>query len=141
MSSLASSGCCKISAPARAGNKAAGEMHTVPGEHDTTDATVTEYFNRFGKPSANKGYYSFDHSGVHFIALINVLQFKPGGLGTLGSDQLAWVEADLKGRSASTPIVVFAHMPLWTIYEPWGWGTGDAELLRTACAASVRSPC
>ncbi|HXA35946.1 MAG TPA: metallophosphoesterase [Steroidobacteraceae bacterium] len=106
-----------------------GEMHTVPGEHDTTDATVTEYFNRFGKPSANKGYYSFDYSGVHFIALINVLQFKPGGLGTLGSDQLAWVEADLKGRSASTPIVVFAHMPLWTIYEPWGWGTGDAELL------------
>src|ERR1700726_4848421 len=105
------------------------EMHTVPGEHDTTDATVTEYFNRFGKASGNKGYYSFDHGGVHFIGLINVLQFKPGGLGTLGPDQLAWVDADLKGRSASTPIVVFAHMPLWTIYEPWGWGTGDAELL------------
>src|ERR1700730_13065331 len=107
------------------------EMHTVPGEHDTTDATVTEYFNRFGKTSGNKGYYSFDHGGVHFIGLINVLQFKPGGLGTLGPDQLAWVDADLKGRSASTPIVVFAHMPLWTIYEPWGWGTGDAELLMT----------
>ena len=105
------------------------ELHTVPGEHDTTDATVTEYFNRFGKASSNKGYYSFDHAGVHFIALINVLQFKPGGLGTLGSDQLAWVAADLKGRSASTPIVVFAHMPLWTIYEPWGWGTGDADQL------------
>src|SRR5882724_6583699 len=105
------------------------EMHTVPGEHDTTDATVTEYFNRFGKASDNKGYYSFDHSGVHFIALINVLQFKPGGLGTLGPDQLAWVAADLKGRSSSTPIVVFAHMPLWTIYEPWGWGTGDADQL------------
>jgi len=100
------------------------EMHTVPGEHDTTDATVTEYFNRFGKASNNKGYYSFDHAGVHFIALINVLQFKPGGLGTLGAEQLAWVAADLKGRSSSTPIVVFAHMPLWTIYEPWGWGTG-----------------
>jgi len=105
------------------------EMHTVPGEHDTTDATVTEYFNRFGKASNNKGYYSFDHAGVHFIGLINVLQFKPGGLGTLGEEQLAWVAADLKGRSASTPIVVFAHMPLWTIYEPWGWGTGDAEQL------------
>jgi 3',5'-cyclic AMP phosphodiesterase CpdA len=105
------------------------ELHTVPGEHDTTDATVTEYFNRFGKASSNKGYYSFDHAGVHFIALINVLQFKPGGLGTLGSDQLAWVAADLKGRSSSTPIVVFAHMPLWTIYEPWGWGTGDADQL------------
>ena len=105
------------------------EMHTVPGEHDTTDPTVTEYFNRFGKASANKGYYSFDHAGVHFVALINVLQFKPGGLGTLGDEQLAWLAADLKGRSSSTPLVVFAHMPLWTIYEPWGWGTGDAPQL------------
>src|SRR5271155_1968313 len=105
------------------------ELHTVPGEHDTTDPTVTEYFNRFGKASNNKGYYSFDHAGVHFIALINVLEFKAGGLGTLGPDQLAWVADDLKGRSSSTPIVVFAHMPLWTIYEPWGWGTGDADQL------------
>jgi 3',5'-cyclic AMP phosphodiesterase CpdA len=105
------------------------EMHTVPGEHDTTDATVTEYFNRFGKASDNKGYYSFDHAGVHFIGLINVLQFKPGGLGNLGPEQLAWVAADLKSRSASTPIVVFAHMPLWSVYEPWGWGTGDADQL------------
>jgi 3',5'-cyclic AMP phosphodiesterase CpdA len=105
------------------------EIHTVPGEHDTADATVTEYFSRFGKTSDNRGYYSFDHAGVHFIGLINVLQFKAGGLGTLGDEQLAWVAADLKHRSASTPIVVFAHMPLWTIYEPWGWGTGDAEQL------------
>jgi hypothetical protein len=105
------------------------ELHTVPGEHDTTDPTVTEYFNRFGKASDNKGYYSFDHAGVHFIALINVLEFKVGGLGTLGPDQLAWVRSDLKGRSSSTPIVVFAHMPLWTIFEPWGWGTGDADQL------------
>jgi 3',5'-cyclic AMP phosphodiesterase CpdA len=107
------------------------ELHTVPGEHDTTDEAAAEYFKRFGKASANKGYYSFDHSGVHFVALVNVLQFKPGGLGTLGQDQLAWLEADLKGRSASTPVVVFAHMPLWTIYEPWGWGTGDSDQLMT----------
>ena len=105
------------------------EMHTTPGEHDTTDATVSEYFSRFGKASNNKGYYSFDHAGVHFIGLINVLEFKAGGLGTLGAEQLAWVTADLKGRSSSTPVVVFAHMPLWTIYEPWGWGTGDADQL------------
>ena len=64
---------------------------------------------------------------MHFIALINVLNFKPGGLGALGDDQIAWLADDLKGRSASQPIVVFAHMPLWTIYEPWGWGTGDAD--------------
>jgi len=105
------------------------ELHTVPGEHDTADAAQSEYFKRFGQASGNKGYYSFDHAGVHFIGLINVLQFKPNGLGTLGADQLSWLEADLKGRSASTPIVVFAHMPLWSIYEPWGWGTGDAAPL------------
>ncbi len=105
------------------------EMHTVPGEHDTADAAVTEYLDRFGKASGNKGYYSFDHAGVHFIALVNVLQFKPGGLGTLGPAQIDWVAQDLKGRSASTPVVVFAHMPLWSIYEPWGWGTGDADQL------------
>jgi len=103
------------------------ELHTTPGEHDTTDEAVSEYFNRFGKASNNKGYYSFDHAGVHFISLINVLQFKAGGLGTLGDEQVAWALADLKSRSASTPIVVFSHMPLWTIYEPWGWGTADVE--------------
>ena len=105
------------------------EIHTVPGEHDTTDAGAAEYFGRFGKASANRGYYSFDHHGVHFLALVNVLDFRAGGLGTLGPEQLAWVADDLRGRSASTPIVVFAHMPLWSIYEPWGWGTGDAPQL------------
>jgi 3',5'-cyclic AMP phosphodiesterase CpdA len=103
------------------------ELHTTPGEHDVADATASEYFNRYGKPSANRGYYSFDHHGVHFVGLINVLQFKPNSLASLGQEQLEWLEADLKGRSASTPVVVFAHMPMWTIYEPWGWGTADAD--------------
>jgi 3',5'-cyclic AMP phosphodiesterase CpdA len=103
------------------------ELHTTPGEHDVADAAVTEYFNRYGKASDNRGYYSFDHHGVHFVSLINVLNFKPNGLGNLGQEQLEWLEKDLQGRSASTPIVVFAHMPLWTVYAPWGWGTGDAD--------------
>ena len=107
----------------------ATELHTTPGEHDTADATVSEYFNRFGKASNNKGYYSFDHSGVHFIGLINVLHAGDGGAGFLGDEQLGWVKADLAARSASTPIVVFAHMPLWTVYQPWGWGTTDADQL------------
>jgi len=102
------------------------ELHTTPGEHDVTDGPGAEYFTRFGKASGGKGHYSFDHQGVHFIALVNVMNFKANGLGALGDDQLAWLEKDLKGRSASTPIVVFAHMPMWTIYEPWGWGTGDS---------------
>jgi len=105
----------------------AGELHTVPGEHDITDGTGSEYFARFGKASDNRGYYSFDHQGVHFVGLVNVMQFKPGGLGAFGTDQLAWLKTDLAARSSSTPIVVFAHMPMWTIQESWGWGTGDAE--------------
>jgi 3',5'-cyclic AMP phosphodiesterase CpdA len=103
------------------------EIHTTPGEHDVLDTSVSEYFMRYGKASQDRGYYSFDHHGVHFVSLINVLNFKANGLGNLGQEQLAWLEADLRGRSTSTPIVVFAHMPLWTIYAPWGWGTGDAD--------------
>src|ERR1700676_457159 len=103
------------------------ELHTTPGEHDVADATVTEYFNRYGKAAVARGYYIFDHQGVHFVSLINVLNFKANGLGALGQPQLEWLKADLKARSASTPIVGFAHMPLWTIYEPWGWGTADAD--------------
>jgi len=103
------------------------EMHVVPGEHDVTDGPGAEFFARFGKLSNNRGYYSFDSHGVHFVALTNVMNFKPNGLGALGDDQLAWLTNDLAGRAASQPIVVFAHMPLWTIYEPWGWGTAEGE--------------
>jgi 3',5'-cyclic AMP phosphodiesterase CpdA len=110
----------------------AKELHVVPGEHDVADPTVSEFFARFGKPSRNKGYYSFDHGGVHFVALVNVLQAKDGGAGYLGDEQLAWATADLQARSASTPIVVFAHMPLWNVYEPWGWRTSDAAQLTDA---------
>ncbi|HVW74220.1 MAG TPA: metallophosphoesterase [Rhizomicrobium sp.] len=103
------------------------ELHVVPGEHDVTDGPGAEFFARFGKASDNRGYYSFDAHGVHFIALVNVMNFKPNGLGGLGDDQMAWLKDDLAGRSASQPVVVFAHMPLWTIYEPWGWGTDEGE--------------
>jgi 3',5'-cyclic AMP phosphodiesterase CpdA len=105
-----------------------GELHTVPGEHDITDGTGTEYFARFGQASNNRGYYSFDHHGVHFVGLVNVMHFQPGGLGAFGEDQLSWLKDDLAARSSSTPIVIFAHMPMWTIQESWGWGTGDAEV-------------
>jgi len=104
-----------------------GELHTVPGEHDITDGSGHEYFARYGKPSGNRGYYSFDHHGVHFVALVNVMHFQPAGLGAFGTDQLTWLKQDLSERSASTPVVVFAHMPMWTILESWGWGTADAQ--------------
>jgi 3',5'-cyclic AMP phosphodiesterase CpdA len=108
------------------------DLHTVPGEHDTTDPGGTEYFSRFGKSSDSRGYYSFDQGGVHFIALNNVMQFKPGGLASLGEEQLAWAMSDLQGHTSSTPIVIFAHMPLWNVYTRWGWGTADADQLLAA---------
>jgi len=110
------------------------EIHAVPGEHDVTDGPGAEFFARYGKASNNKGYYSFDVNGVHFIALVNVMAFKAGGLGALGDDQLAWLKDDLSARSASQPIVVFAHMPLWTIYEPWGWGTAEGDQIAVLLA-------
>jgi 3',5'-cyclic AMP phosphodiesterase CpdA len=102
------------------------ETHYVPGEHDTIGDNGKSFFERFGNAKSTGGWYSFDQGGVHFIGLVNVVDLKPGGLGYLGPAQLAWLEADLKGKSASTPIVVFAHMPLWTVAADWGWGTDDA---------------
>jgi 3',5'-cyclic AMP phosphodiesterase CpdA len=109
-------------------------VHYVPGEHDIIDEEVKLYRERYGKNAKGSGWYSFDDGGVHFIGLVNVVNLKAGGLGTLGDEQLAWLADDLKGKSASTPIVVFAHIPLWVVYEQWGWGTGDGaralELLK-----------
>src|SRR6201997_1759700 len=106
------------------------KVYVIPGEHDVADADNGKaYLDRYGKGTQGKGWYTFDVGGVHFIALINVfnfeLGFKSAGLAKLGDEQLEWMEKDLAGRSTSTPIVVLAHLPLWTIYEPWGWGTAD----------------
>jgi Icc protein len=110
--------------------KAAGlPVFHVPGEHDTLDEKRgAAYLAPYGsKDARGSGWYSFDHDGVHFIALVNVLNLKAGGLGNLGQDQLEWLERDLKSRSASQPIVVFAHMPLWSVSPEWGWGTDDSS--------------
>src|ERR1700728_1546767 len=101
------------------------DVHYVPGEHDFLDEEVKFYRERYGRGTQGAGWYSFDASGVHFIGLVNVVNLRVGGLGNLGADQLEWLEDDLKGRSKSTPIVVFAHIPLWTVYPEWGWGTED----------------
>jgi 3',5'-cyclic AMP phosphodiesterase CpdA len=103
------------------------DVHYVPGEHDFLDEDVKIYRDRYGKNSKGAGWYSFDANGVHFIGLVNVVNLKAGGLGNLGQDQLEWLEDDLYGRSASMPIVVFAHIPLWTVYPQWGWGTEDGS--------------
>ena len=102
------------------------DVHYVPGEHDFIDEGLGKaYVDRYGKGTKGQGWYSFDDHGVHFIGLNNVVDLKAGGLGRLGPEQLAWLADDIKGKSSSTPIVVFAHIPLWTVYADWGWGTDD----------------
>jgi 3',5'-cyclic-AMP phosphodiesterase len=99
----------------------------VPGEHDVLNDNGKQYLERYGKDAQSGGWHSFDHKGVHFIGLVNVLNLKAGGLGTLGPEQLEWLEKDVERLRSSTPIVVFAHIPLWAVYPEWGWGTDDSQ--------------
>jgi 3',5'-cyclic AMP phosphodiesterase CpdA len=101
------------------------DVRYVPGEHDILDPDVKLYRERYGRQGKGDGWYSFDAGGVHFVGLINVKNLKAGGMGSLGDDQLKWLADDLRDRTASTPVVLFAHVPLWVIYESWGWGTDD----------------
>lgn len=101
-------------------------VHFVPGEHDIINGNDPRpYVERFAKGSVGNGWYSFDARGVHFVALVNVLQFVDSGTGKLGADQLEWLKKDLAGLSPSTPIVILSHFPLWPLYPQWGWGTSD----------------
>jgi 3',5'-cyclic-AMP phosphodiesterase len=102
------------------------EVFYVPGEHDVTDGDGKQYLERFGKATQGNGWYSFDKKGVHFVGLVNVMNLKAGGLGSLGADQLEWLKNDLNPLTTSTPVVVFAHIPLWSVYPEWGWGTDDS---------------
>ena len=99
----------------------------VPGEHDVLEDDGRSYLERFGRHTSGAGWHSFDHGGVHFVGLVNVVNLKAGGLGSLGREQLEWLEKDVKRLKSSTPIVVFAHIPLWSVYPEWGWGTDDSE--------------
>jgi len=105
----------------------AGQIFYVPGEHDVVSDNGKEFLARHGKSTKGHGWFSFDQRGVHFIGLVNVFDIAEGALGTLGEEQLAWLKDDVGSLSSSTPIVVFAHVPLWSIYPQWGWGTQDAE--------------
>jgi 3',5'-cyclic AMP phosphodiesterase CpdA len=102
------------------------DIFYVPGEHDVLNDDGKQYLDRYGRNSKGSGWYSFDKKGVHFIGLVNVMNLKAGGLGTLGNEQIEWLASDVKSLSSSTPIVVFAHIPLWSVYPEWGWGTEDS---------------
>ncbi len=99
----------------------------VPGEHDVLNDNGKQFRERFGKDTQGDGWYSFDQKGIHFIGLVNVMNLKAGGLGNLGKGQLEWLAADVQHLKSSTPIIVFAHIPLWAVYPEWGWGTEDSE--------------
>ena len=86
----------------------AKQIFFVPGEHDMLTDNGEQYLQRYGKGTKGTGWSSFDHKGVHFVGLVNVANLKAGGMGSLGNEQLEWLENDLKGRSTSTPIVLFA---------------------------------
>jgi 3',5'-cyclic AMP phosphodiesterase CpdA len=103
----------------------AGEVVYVPGEHDVFTDQGRSYMERYGRGAHGRGWRSFEHRGVHFIGLVNVMNLQGGSLGVLGDEQLDWLRQDVAGLGDSTPIVVFAHVPLWTVYPQWGWGTED----------------
>ncbi len=103
-----------------------GQTFYVPGEHDVFTDDGKQYLDRYGKGTRGTGWHSFDHKGVHFIGMVNVANLKPGGLGSLGQEQLDWLKKDVNTLGDSTPIVVYAHVPLWTVYPKWGWGTEDS---------------
>jgi 3',5'-cyclic-AMP phosphodiesterase len=102
------------------------DVFYVPGEHDMLNDDGKQYLERYAKQSQGQGWYSFEKKGVHFVGLVNVMNLKAGGLGSLGAEQIAWLAQDVKSLKSSTPIVVFAHIPLWTVYPEWGWGTEDS---------------
>jgi 3',5'-cyclic-AMP phosphodiesterase len=105
----------------------ASEVFYVPGEHDVFADGGREFLARFGLGSSGNGWRSFDYQGVHFVGLVNVLSFQADSVGTLGQEQLAWLARDLEPLVSSTPVVVYAHIPLWSVYPEWGWITDDGE--------------
>ena len=121
----------------------AGEIYCVPGEHDVTENDCRAYMARYGQGAVRggNGWRSFDYQGVHFVGLNNCMNLRAGSLGILGQDQLDWLRQDLAGKTDSTPIVVFAHIPLWTVHQAWGWGTQDSaralELLKRFGSVTV----
>lgn len=92
------------------------QVRFMPGEHDASLDRGAAYKEFFGDT-----FYSFDHKGVHFIAVDNVSD--PGA--RIGDEQLAWMKDDLAKRPAGSPIVVLTHRPLFDLVPKWDWATRD----------------
>lgn len=103
----------------------ATRIHCVPGEHDAGLDGGVLFRENFGET-----FYSFDHRGVHFVALDNV----SGGKPAVGAEQLAWLTKDLERFPKSAPIVVFTHRPLFDLKPEWEWFTSDGDRVMNALA-------
>src|ERR1700689_1280337 len=88
-----------------------GRIYYVPGEHDVLNDNGAQFRERYGKDAQGDGWYSFDHKGVHFVGLVKVMNLKAGGLGSLGSQQLEWLEPDVEYQPASPHTLGFPHIP------------------------------
>jgi len=99
-------------------------IHTVPGENDAALDGGVLYREHFGES------HSFDHKGVHFVALDNVSRGHP----EVGPDQLAWLKADVARFPKTAPIVVFTHRPLFDLKPEWEWFTADGDDVMNALA-------
>jgi predicted phosphodiesterase len=100
-------------------------IHTVPGENDAALDSGVLYREHFGE-----SHYSFDHKGVHFVALDNVSQGSP----KVGAEQLAWLKADIARFPKTAPIIVFTHRPLFDLKPQWEWFTRDGDAVMNALA-------
>ncbi len=101
-----------------AGKLKTGNVRFMPGEHDASLDGGVAYKEFFGDLN-----YTFDHKGIHFIALDNVSDPRA----RLGDSQLAWLKEDLRQRDANAPIVVLTHRPLFDLAPQWGWATQDGS--------------
>lgn len=94
------------------------DVHFLAGEHDASLDNGAAFHEFFGPSN-----YSFDHKGVHFIAIDNVSD--PGA--RIGEAQLAWLKADLDKQAKDARIVVLTHRPLFDLAPKWDWATRDGE--------------
>lgn len=101
------------------------DFYAIPGEHDVIGDHGALFHAQFGR--GDDAWWSMNANGAHFVFLVNVLGFAGfAGMGQLGKAQLAWLASDLATVKSDTPVVIFAHVPLFAVYPQWGWTTEDA---------------
>lgn len=116
------------------------EFFAIPGEHDVIGDKGALFHQNFGHGA--DPWWSMNANGAHFVFLVNVLGFAGfAGMGDLGNAQLSWLANDLASVKSDSPLIIFAHVPLFAVYPEWGWTTADAAqaltLLRRFSSVTV----